>query len=99
METVREKLIKVLIELKTPLTVYQLHMLIHTDLKPEELYDELEHVKKSLKRMGYRLEVVPAMCKKCGFVFTDREKLKKPSKCPRCRGERIEPPKFYVEPL
>lgn len=98
METIRERLIKILLEQKHPLTVYQLQQLVETDLRPEELYEELEHVKKSLKRMGYRLEVVPAACRKCGYVFTDREKLKKPSRCPSCKSERIEPPRFYVKP-
>ncbi|MEZ0319336.1 MAG: transcriptional regulator [Pyrobaculum sp.] len=96
METVRERIIKVLVEAKEPLTVYQLQALVETDLKPSELYDELEHVRKTLKRQGYRLEVVPAVCKSCGYEFRDREKLKKPSRCPRCKSERIEPPKFYV---
>ena len=99
METVRERLIKVLLESGEPLTVYQLQTLVATDLKPAELYDELEHVKKTLKRMGYRLEMVPAVCKNCGYEFRDRERFKKPSRCPRCKSERIEPPRFYVEPL
>ncbi|ACB40564.1 transcriptional regulator [Pyrobaculum neutrophilum] len=96
METVRERLAKVLLEAEEPLDIYQLHALVQTDLKPSELYEELEHVKKTLKRMGYRLEVVPATCKRCGFQFTDRERLKKPSRCPRCKSERIDPPRFYV---
>ncbi len=42
---------------------------------------------------------MPATCKKCGYQFTDRERLKKPSRCPRCKSERIDPPRFYVKPL
>jgi predicted Zn-ribbon and HTH transcriptional regulator len=98
-ETVRERLIKVLLASSEPLTIYQLQALVETDLKPNELYDELEHVRKTLKRRGYRLDVVPATCKKCGYQFTDRERLKKPSRCPRCKSERIDQPRFYVKPL
>lgn len=96
METTRERIIKTLLSASEPLTVYQLQALANVDLKPGELYDELEHVKKTLKRMGYRLAVVPPVCKSCGYEFRDREKLKKPSRCPRCRKERIEAPKFFV---
>lgn len=96
METIRERLIKILLESKEPLTIHQLQSLAQTELEPNELYEELEHVRKTLKRMGYRLVIVPATCKKCGYQFTDREKLKKPSRCPRCKSERIEPPRFYV---
>ena len=96
METVRERIIKVLLEAKEPLTVHQLQVLVGTDLRPDELYDELEHVKKTLKRQGYQLAFVPAKCKNCGYEFRDRERLKKPSRCPQCKSERIEPPRFYV---
>jgi len=40
--------------------------------------------------------VVPARCRNCGYEFRGRERLRKPSKCPRCHSERIEPPRFYV---
>ncbi|MFN3803560.1 MAG: transcriptional regulator [Pyrobaculum sp.] len=96
MGTIRERLAKVLLEAREPLSIYQLQALVETDLKPNELYEELEHVKKTLKRMGYRLEVVPARCKKCGYEFRDRERLKKPSRCPHCKNERIDPPRFYI---
>lgn len=96
METTRERLAKVLLEAREPLSIYQLQALVETDLKPNELYEELEHVKKTLKRMGYRLEIVPARCKNCGYEFRDRERLKKPTRCPRCKNERIDPPRFYI---
>jgi hypothetical protein len=40
--------------------------------------------------------VTPAECRKCGFVFQKREKLKKPGKCPICRSESIEEPLFGI---
>jgi hypothetical protein len=40
---------------------------------------------------------MPAVCKKCGFVFAKREKLKRPGKCPVCRGESIREPRFTIE--
>jgi predicted Zn-ribbon and HTH transcriptional regulator len=54
----------------------------------------LEHVARSLRSTGERLHVDPARCLACGFVFRKRERLAKPSACPVCRGQHIEPPRF-----
>jgi hypothetical protein len=57
----------------------------------------LDHIRKSLATTGQQLLVMPAECKKCGFVFAKREKLKRPGKCPVCRGESIREPRFTIE--
>ncbi len=56
------------------------------------VYGHLEHIRKSVK-----LNVFPAECKICGFVFKDRKKLHKPGKCPKCRNSSIEDPYFSVK--
>lgn len=61
-----------------------------------EVYDHLAHIQRSLSRGGHLFTVSPAECKKCGFVFSKRERLKKPGKCPVCRGESIEEPLFSI---
>ena len=55
---------------------------------------DLPHVKKSA---GDRFEMIPPECVNCGFVFRGRDKLKRPSRCPKCRQERIDGPWFTVE--
>ena len=62
-----------------------------------EVQDHLEHIRKSLATSDRHLVVMPAECKKCGFVFAKREKLKRPSKCPVCKGESIQEPLFAIE--
>jgi len=66
-------------------------------ISEKEVYQHLEHVRKSLDAHGMELTVMPARCRKCGFEFVKREKLKKPGKCPVCRGESIEEPLFSVD--
>lgn len=94
--TARERLAQALLSAEEPLDVYQLQRLAGIDLRPSEIYDELEHVARTLRRRGVKLAVVPARCRSCGYEFKDRERLKKPSRCPICRSERIDPPKFYA---
>ena len=43
------------------------------------------------------LIIDPATCKGCGFQFRERSRIKTPSKCPRCRGERIMPATFFIQ--
>jgi predicted Zn-ribbon and HTH transcriptional regulator len=62
-----------------------------------EVYEHLAHIQKSIGKGEHHLEVTPAECKKCGFVFKKRERLKKPGKCPVCRSESIEEPLFSIK--
>jgi len=62
-----------------------------------EVCDHLKHIQKSISSSGRHLVIMPAECKKCGFVFTKRGKLKRPGKCPVCKGESIREPLFSIE--
>lgn len=45
----------------------------------------LEHIRKSLHGTAEHLEIEPATCRKCGFVFARRERLDRPGRCPNCK--------------
>lgn len=62
-----------------------------------EVYAHLEHIRQSLHRGGMSLHVMPAECRGCGFVFSKRERLKRPGRCPLCHGESISQPRFFIE--
>jgi hypothetical protein len=65
-------------------------------ISEKEVYGHLEHIRKSITLSGRHLVVTPAECKKCGFAFAKRERLKKPGKCPVCKGESIHAPLFEI---
>jgi len=65
-------------------------------MREKEVLAHLEHIERSLTARGEKLEVVPAACLGCGYVFEDRRAFGRPSRCPRCRGERIEAPRFGI---
>lgn len=44
----------------------------------------------------YRIEVTPAHCKSCGFVFHERKKVGKPSRCPQCKATRVEAAAYRI---
>jgi len=62
----------------------------------KEVYGHLEHIQKSLIKSGKMLHVKPAECLKCGFVFTKRDRLKTPGRCPVCHHEHIQEPVFSI---
>ena len=65
-------------------------------ISEKEVAAHLEHIRASLHRNGRYLEVQPAECAKCGFVFEKRGRLTRPGKCPVCRSESIHAPLFSL---
>ncbi len=58
------------------------------------VYDHLDHIR---HKKGLHLVVKPAECRKCSYTFIKRERLKKPGRCPVCKGEFIKAPLFSIE--
>jgi len=98
--TLREKVMNLLMESEQPLTVDEILTLLGLEYRYRRLvYDALEHIAKTIRRKthgDYELVMVPPMCMKCGYVFKDLKKPRKPSRCPRCKSERIRPPAFKI---
>jgi predicted Zn-ribbon and HTH transcriptional regulator len=63
----------------------------------KEVYGHLEHIKRTADKKEHHMRIIPAECVKCGFVFGKRERLKKPGKCPVCKGELIREPLFSIK--
>jgi predicted Zn-ribbon and HTH transcriptional regulator len=69
----------------------------HISIPEKEVCDHLEHIQKTINTKLKTLDIVPAECNKCGFIFKKRERLKKPGRCPICRGESIIEPLFTIK--
>ena len=66
-------------------------------ISEKEVYEHLHHIQISINKKERSLVVTPAECRKCGFSFKKREKLRKPGKCPSCRSELIRAPLFLIK--
>lgn len=64
----------------------------------KRLEHDLQHVARSVRGTDRRLTSEPARCDACSFVFTDRapRRFTTPSRCPRCKNERILPARFHI---
>lgn len=65
-------------------------------IQEKEVYDHLSHIARSVVSQGHRLVVTPSECLVCGYVFDKRKRFTRPSRCPRCKGERIQEPRYEV---
>jgi hypothetical protein len=60
-----------------------------------DIEDDLRHALRSARAAGHDVELVPARCKSCGFVFGE-DKLLKPGRCPACKGSRLFEPMIRI---
>lgn len=56
---------------------------------------DIEHLLQSLKHTEYRAVIEPAYCRKCGFKF-ERDKIRKPSRCPECKSAWLTEPRIQL---
>jgi len=91
MVTTRQAIKQILLE--GPTTSLELSQRL--SLPEKEVLEHLEHLARN-PSPGHRLQITPAVCKKCGFVFKKRRRLTTPSRCPLCRHEAITRPRLAL---
>jgi transcriptional regulator len=66
---------------------------------PERQVEEhLAHVVRTIERdRSRRFMLEPSTCPDCDFIFRERTKLTRPSRCPRCKSEGITAPRYGIE--
>lgn len=63
-------------------------------LPERDVAEHLRHLEQSLGQNGEHLLVIAPRCIACGFELEQRHK--RPSRCPRCKSERLAPPSFHI---
>jgi predicted Zn-ribbon and HTH transcriptional regulator len=66
-------------------------------LRRGDVEKDLRHALRSARAAGHQVEIVPARCRACDFVFGE-DKLVKPGRCPACRGTRLFEPMIRIRP-
>jgi predicted Zn-ribbon and HTH transcriptional regulator len=92
-QTVREHLRRALRE--GPATANELSAIV--GVAEKQVLEHLEHLARSIERDEEQLVIAPSRCLACGFQFSDRTRLTKPSRCPECKSTRITLPRFRLE--
>ncbi len=95
-QTRRQKLINILKEYGFSIDLKSLMRELEYSNK-KYLIKDIMSITKTLRNEGLQLVISPPSCKACGYVFRHKKtELKIPSKCPRCREQRIEWPSIRV---
>jgi predicted Zn-ribbon and HTH transcriptional regulator len=97
MPTRRERIMDILEQADEPLTAEDLCQIL--DVRSRSIiYEDLDHVARSVRGKGLQLLVKPASCGKCLYVFSMRKSSKPPTRCPKCKSEWILAPSFIIRP-
>ncbi len=80
----------------TPLTSRRIAEVV--GISERQVEDHLVHIVKSVARdRTLRFILEPPACKDCDFVFRERERLTRPSRCPKCHSQAISEPRYSIE--
>lgn len=80
----------------TPLSARRIAEIIGVSERHVE--DHLRHIVKTVAQdRTLKFVLDPSVCKDCDFVFRDRHRLTRPSRCPHCRSEAITEPRYSIE--
>ena len=93
MKTRREKIIKLLSE-NEEMTLQELSDFTQSSVKT--VVQDLDSVRKTIRSEGKQIEVRPASCLNCNYLFTGRSRVSDPHKCPECHSERIASQRFRI---
>jgi len=66
-------------------------------IREKEVYDHLAHIARSLAAKGNKLEIHPARCLSCGYVFKHRQRFTRPGRCPHCKNSHLQSPSFSAK--
>jgi len=65
-------------------------------IREREVYEHLSHVALSASAQKRKLVVLPFRCMSCGYVFEERKRFTRPSRCPRCKKTHLETPLYRL---
>jgi predicted Zn-ribbon and HTH transcriptional regulator len=85
MQTIRKQIISLLE--KEEMSAKEISKAV--SIREKEVYEHLEHVRRSLKNRKKKLVVNPFRCGLCDYVFKDRKRFARPGRCPQCKQGRI----------
>ncbi|MFW9918528.1 MAG: transcriptional regulator [Candidatus Thorarchaeota archaeon] len=95
MQTRRERITELLEDTEYPLTAEDICQAL--DIKQRSIvYEDIEHIAKSIKHQRKELLIKPARCGSCEYVFKPQGSAKRPSKCPKCKSQWIISPSFII---
>jgi predicted Zn-ribbon and HTH transcriptional regulator len=95
MLTRREEIVRLLESAEQPMTAQEICDALDLN-KRSIVYEDINHITRSVRNQGKEVIVKPASCGKCHYIFRVKDSAKAPTKCPKCRSEWILAPSFLI---
>lgn len=92
MSTIRRQIIELLE--KEKLNALDISQIL--SVREKEVYEHLDHIRRTLARSGQKLKIYPYVCLACGYVFKERHRLNRPGRCPVCKEGHIRMASYSV---
>lgn len=92
-QTVRQRIAEVL--RSEQLTAHEISQ--RASVSERDVAEHLRHLEHTLRQTAEKLHTVAPHCIKCSFTF-GADMHRRPSRCPRCKSERLSPPRFHIGP-
>ncbi len=91
-QTIRQRMFLLLNEKE--MTAREISQVI--GIREREVYEHLPHIALSATAQKRKLVVLPFSCRSCGYVFEERKRFTRPSRCPRCKKTHLETPAYCL---
>ncbi len=65
-------------------------------ISEKEVTEHLAHIARSVSSQDKKIEIAPASCLACGYVFENRKRFTRPGRCPQCKKSHILSPRFRI---
>jgi predicted Zn-ribbon and HTH transcriptional regulator len=65
-------------------------------IREKEVYEHLPHIARSVGAQGKKLILNASECLACGYVFENRKRFTRPSRCPKCKATHITRPTYRI---
>lgn len=98
MKTRREQILQILQEAKEWVKVREICSKLGI-LDEQGVYNDLKHIVRTVSTQTNRKQFISMLsprCINCGYEFRGIKEPRCPSKCPKCKSERIDPPAFRL---
>ncbi|MFX0088654.1 MAG: transcriptional regulator [Candidatus Hodarchaeota archaeon] len=96
MKTRREQILQILRETRGWVRVKEICSKLGI-LDEQGVYNDLKHIARTVSTQTNRKQFISMLsprCINCGYEFRKVKEPRCPSKCPKCKSERIDPPAF-----
>ena len=65
-------------------------------IREKDVYEHLPHIARSAAVQRKKVIILPSSCLVCGYVFKERKRFTRPSRCPRCKKSHLQEPMYRV---